>query len=368
MGEKSVHSSKVFIGLSSLLKGHYSVEECHLYKLSTHENTGHPLAQGKRGGRVDGGTFCSHILMHKLLLLSVFCVILSSCGKEADSGKSPYPGGQVPSDPLAPATTPGSPSAAMPGISYDVTVPADQRALIEQDLSTLNSINITDSSYTQVLGISDMSSLSLKKWLSDRTKFIIGQSYNDNLLAKVIQNRSFDPMRLANELDAETKVVTLMVNLGAAYYRQGKRDSKVYSLPMNGTYIDIKSPRVGIIQIGEGHFSANRVSGTDLSSLANRLLRLTVLFHEARHTDGNGTNVAFPHRTCTSGTYSGNAACEANLNGPYMVELVLLNHFYSQCTNCSSSELSTFQAKIADKLSRLTDDAAYSDPTPEAIR
>lgn len=269
---------------------------------------------------------------------------------------------------MAPAVTPGTPSAVLNSISYDVSVPADQKALIEQDLATLDSLNITDNTYASILDLNDLSTATLKRWLAERTKYIIGQSYNDDLLAHVSQSRMYQPTKLAAEFAAESKVVTLMVNLGAAYYRQGKRESQIYSLPINGNYMEVKSPRIGIVQIGEGHFTVNRVTGTDYSSLANRLLRLSVLFHEARHTDGNGTNVAFPHRTCTSGTYAGSAACESNLNGPYMVELAMLYSFYKQCKGCSSSELSTMQTKISDKLSRLTDDAKYSDPTPESIQ
>ncbi len=303
--------------------------------------------------------------MRHFILLSVICCLLSSCGKKDGASNSPgsNPQTQVPS-------TPGTTSPSIPSIIYDSSVSASDKTLIEQDLNTINELNITTKNYAYILGIEDFSVTSLKKWLTERTKFIVGQTYEHKTLAKPIQEgKSYSPSLIADMLNAEApKVYTLMSNAGAEIYLNGKDTNIVYSLPINGVQIPIKSPRVGIVKIGEGHFSVNKVSGSDLSSKANRLLRLSVLFHESRHTDGNGSNAAFPHLKCTEGDYKNSYACEGNTNGPYMVEWVLLKHFYDQCTNCTSSELATLQLKIEDKLSRLVSGYKMSDAKPEAIQ
>lgn len=304
--------------------------------------------------------------MRHFILLSVFCILISACGKK-NSSDNPLEGGNTP-PPTTPAT-PGAPSTpTVQGLTYDTSVSESDKALIEQDFNTINSLNITSTDYKYILGINDFSATTLKKWLLDRTKYIVGKNYSRPALAQVVETRDYKPSSIAASLDAETTIVTLMKNVGAEAYLDGKGKSKVFSLPINGIPIVVKSPRVGIIQLGEGHFSVNRVPGTDLSSLANRLLRLAVLFHESRHTDGNGANAAFPHLKCTSGDYAGSYACEANTNGPYMVEWVLLKHFKTQCTTCSSTELGVLQTKITDKLNRLVEGYKMSDATPEGIQ
>ncbi len=308
--------------------------------------------------------------MLKLAVISLITLFISACGikNAADAGTSPY-GNGVPSDPLASATMKGTPSTVLPGITYDVTVPNDQRALIEADFDTLNSLNITDSSDAEVLGINDFRTATLKRWLLDRTKYIVGESYNSKVLVRVAQsNYDYGSVGIADQVneddyDPNVRIVTLMSNLGAAKYLNGKDSSQLLSMGVNGGYISVTTPRIGLEQLAEGHFTANRVPGTELGSLTNRLLRLAVYFHEGRHTDGNSDNTAMPHKVCTSGTYYKKAACEGNSNGPYAVELALLKKFPNQCRGCTYSEISTINAKIADKQSRMIN-PRYSDPTP----
>ena len=107
---------------------------------------------------------------------------------------------------------------------------------------------------------------------------------------------------------------------------------------------------------------------TDMDSLGNSLLRLSVLFHEARHSDGNGQYAAFPHATCASGDYQGLAACEENLNGPYAVQAILLRYFYSGCTNCTDTEKQGLLLALSDFQSRLQPDAVYHDSRPEGVQ
>ncbi len=141
-------------------------------------------------------------------------------------------------------------------------------------------------------------------------------------------------------------------------------------MPVNDSMIEVRGPRVGIIQIGEALFSSSYDSGSKGQDAAvNSLRRISTYFHEARHSDGNGTHAGFPHAKCTEGTYANEYACEQYLNGPYMLQSTLLDSFYNSCSSsdCDSTDKETLRLLTADKKSRLVSGAAYKDPTPERL-
>ena len=164
------------------------------------------------------------------------------------------------------------------------------------------------------------------------------------------------------------RVVTVMTNTGSAIYLDGKKNNTLYSLKVADDTMVVSTTRVGIIKIGEGLFSSSRTSGFSQDSIAKKLIRLATLFHESRHSDGNGSNAGFPHSKCSSGDFAGYYACESNTNGPYNLESMLLKHFYRSCYNCSESELSAIQISASDAASRLQYGATVKDPTPEYVR
>jgi hypothetical protein len=158
------------------------------------------------------------------------------------------------------------------------------------------------------------------------------------------------------------------VNIGSALYRYGKNNSEVLTLDVGGQTIYVRSPRVGVIQIGEGLFSSWSVRGTSSDTLANSLIRLSVLFHEARHSDGNGDNVTFPHAMCPDWhDYAGNYSCDSSSNGPYVVDSIMLKNLRSACVGCSNTEIQTFKAFQADAESRLLPGSTFKDVRPEQI-
>lgn len=301
-------------------------------------------------------TFKVLIYRRPLLALMITSVLLTSCGSTKDlPSRRGYGNGR---------------NAGPLGIVFDASVPQNQRALLEGDLNALASVNIPDKNkYKEYVGVSDFSAPALTRWLSDRVGMVVGENFDWQTNAVKGETRTYNPSILSRSQDELSKVVTVMFNLGAYLYLDGRDTSRLYNLAVSGTSIPITTPRVGIIQIGEGLFSsASSIAGSPTDSLANRLLRVAVLFHEARHTDGNKAHAAFPHAKCTmQGSYFDKNACENNLNGPYVVESVMLWHFYQACVGCTSTELEGLSLYVSDNISRLQEGATLKDDRPEGI-
>lgn len=259
------------------------------------------------------------------------------------------------------------------GIILDGSVPENERDLIDLDVSTLSELNLSISNYDlQVIGVGSFSGPELVNWLTTRVNFIVGESYDYGENANILGSQTYRPQvfskNLLEDLLEQNSLTTIMVNLGGALYRYGKQNSRLLSLDVGGQRVYIKSPRVGVIQIGEGLFSAWSVKSSARDSLANSLIRLSVFFHEGRHSDGNGENVTFPHAMCPDWhDYGGNYSCDNSTNGPYVVDSVMLKNLQGACEDCSNTEIQTFKAFQADAESRMLSGATWKDIRPEQI-
>jgi len=261
------------------------------------------------------------------------------------------------------------------GVILDGTVPEDQRDLIDQDLMTLSQVNLSNinSNDLQVLGIGSFSGTDLVNWLTTRVNFIVGEDFDYEEQASIVGSLNYRPQVfqssfLSDELLAANSLTTIMINIGSALYRYGKNNSRILTLDVGGQTLYVKSPRIGVVQIGEGLFSTWSVRGTSKDTRANSLIRLSVFFHEGRHSDGNGENVTFPHALCPDWhDYGGNYSCDNHSNGPYVVDSIMLRNLQRACVGCSNSEIQTFKAFQADAESRLLPNSVYSDIRPEQI-
>src|SRR5690606_17750304 len=98
----------------------------------------------------------------------------------------------------------------------------------------------------------------------------------------------FNPRNIDIDMHRNAKDLKVaMINLGAALYIGGKQYRTLLGFRVPGwdQVVAVRSPRAGIIQVGEGLFTVN--AGGGLESEANSLIRTAVFFHEARHSDGN---------------------------------------------------------------------------------
>ncbi len=261
------------------------------------------------------------------------------------------------------------------GVQFDSSVPSDQRSLIEGDLSILDSITLPPAQTNDLatIGVGALTPIALNDWLSKRTKLIVGEDFSWKQNASLV-NRSAPTtpfvMAHAQRIDPSmtSAAKTVMWNLGSYLYLDGKDQGHGYYLDVDSTRYDVYTPRVGIVQIGEGLFTVNSIPNVAKDRMVNSYLRLGTYFHEGRHSDGNGTNAGFPHAKCPSGDYKDLYACEDNLNGPYAIQSILLGYMYQACTDCTAAEREGLALSLADYKSRLLPSAQYRDSRPEGIK
>lgn len=269
-------------------------------------------------------------------------------------------------------------------------------AKIERDMDVLDNFNFKQANpkILKVMGLSNLNATSASKWLGDRVKYIIEQSnltYTQLLKNKVLfieqedasyPNAGLSPHSFnANKQGKNDSL--LMTNTGSTLYFTGKKDSRLYGINIASNefskrpiQVIVDSPRAGIIQVGNGLFSPLYTPNTaDENSLANSINRLGTFFHEARHSDGNGTSLGFFHSKCPAGhDMAGAFACDENLNGPYNVGALMILEMIKSCgDNCSEKEKEFLKITALDSANRIiyrTSKGAQAtgwDATPESL-
>jgi len=272
---------------------------------------------------------------------------------------------------------------------FSSQVPTQEVSQLRKDLST--TINLpSDANTLKVMNIGSLTDGALKQWLSDRVGYIIGEDEDINHNLVQLQQAFSYPNNILPTIErptrsprtrpdpggggggSEPKPTMVMANVGVSFYYLGKTKQVLagYRLSANQTdqVIPMTSPRVGIIQVGEGLFGMVPYEANP-NSMVNTWFRLSTLFHEAHHSDGNGKSLGFLHATCpqSQGPYAGYAACDSAINGAYGVEAYLLNQVRKACmanNSCNAGEAEMLGRMIADSLSRLIG-KSFLDPRPE---
>ena len=281
------------------------------------------------------------------------------------------------------------------------------RDKIEKDLSVIDNIKFQSLSSPQklkeVMGISSLNSSTANEWLNQRVNYVISEnalSLFSLLIKRVIYkdrenvdfpNADVIPYSLdkdasktlsAISTDSPEKAMTVMSNIGSALYYGGKSDKTVYGMRISRGFLKasekvaVNSPRVGIIQIGEGLFSPDlMINKENANAFSNTIFRLGTFFHEARHSDGNGKSLGFMHATCPKGhDYEGKAACDENLNGPYSVGSLMMAEMAHACEDsCSEKEKQVLKLMVLDSANRIQltthkgEKSTIWDATPESL-
>lgn len=259
------------------------------------------------------------------------------------------------------------------GITFDSSVPSEQARLLEQDINRLNEVQFVPASSNDLnsMGLSELSGPALTQWLGQRVRIIIGEDFPvSDRTYRVANPTPFTPVLFAEKRAfSPFAATTVALNRGADLYLKARNSNYSYFLDLDVGLTQIYSPRVGIMQIGEGLFTVQGFREAPINSFGNSLARNTTLVHEARHSDGNGDNVAFPHAQCPSWMdgYANEYACEGYINGPYAIQTAMMNYFRLSCTQCGQLELSGMDTSIADYRSRLLSGAVFQDIRPEAL-
>lgn len=256
------------------------------------------------------------------------------------------------------------------------------RDKIERDMNVLDNLNFKSNADEGTLKLMEMTALNsttAADWLEKRVNYVIEEnalSVLKLLIKKTIYVErervtfpndgvvpySLDPKNKASSLFNEEEGVVVMSNIGAGLYMAGKSDNKVYGMKISrgllkkGIKVAVESPRAGIIQIGEGLFMKEiTVNNDNPNSIANSINRLGTFFHEARHSDGNGSSLSFAHSPCPANhDMAGAYACDEGLNGPYTVGATMTKEMLKSCEDtCTPREKEILKIIILDSQNRI---------------
>lgn len=257
-------------------------------------------------------------------------------------------------------------------LTFSRGVPKAHREILKSDMNILKNFTfreVPDAETLRILGVDNLSTPTMVKWLADRVQYVVEERDIEKFKISLsrenfiypnpgqLPNIDVPPAQLLSDASGG---VTIMSNLGTAFYFLGKLSNELLRLRIRTGFlkfekIDITSPRVGILQIGEGlfmeRFAFNRENP---KAISNGLNRLTTFFHEARHSDGNGKNLGFFHAICPMDhAFAGQAACDKNLNGPYAVGAQMVKEFSKNCFDCNDSEQEQMKLSFLDSRSRI---------------
>jgi hypothetical protein len=290
-----------------------------------------------------------------LLSLAALTVVMAACSPKADE----------------PDTT--QPDVAIPGHSnafqFSSTLPSSQEAALNEAVSSLyvlhlTSTNPTSTTLKSLLKTPDVSPEGLQSWVQARVQYIVEEDYKFADHASAGETSftypeasempdGFKAMNRAKDEEAHV----MMANIGAAIYVIGKKMGILINLEIPGVgIVPMKSPRTGLLQIGEGLFMA--ISQKKTQNIANDIFKLGILFHEARHSDGHGHTVGFLHAVCPRGVYRGMAACDYSTNGPYTVGATVMKALMTECEStgtCTARSNDILKVLFLDQASRTLD-------------
>lgn len=246
------------------------------------------------------------------------------------------------------------------GIYFDSSIPASQLRTMKDDLTYLynNPIKDFDPEFQSMAELSSVDGPHTYNWIYNRVKYIIGQEYQfkgRNLVKK--SGHTFPATPLPPSVVKRTNSmagIIIMSNVGAELYLTGKRDNVLNGIKLDNESVFAPSPRVGILQVGEGLFLERLLINKDTNSEANKIKRLGTIFHEARHSDGHSEHVGFIHDDCPAGhNMSGFPACESYSNGSYSLEAVTTKTLLQNCLTCSNEDKTKLAVTIADSFNRV---------------
>jgi len=276
----------------------------------------------------------------------------------------------------------------------DKTVDNRLEKLITTDLHALAAlrIDVQDSQLRSLFELDPLSATSLLGWLSERVRYLVGQAFSleKNVLLISDDTNGFyeyeNPGVFPDEIEesiggtqAIAERLMLMdglkeqaaINLGSAVYLSGKYKQVLFGLNVAGKKIAITSPRTGVVKLDSafnfmGNFMGNFVgdslddsSGAMEASVLNstvsrRAYRLRSLFHEARHSDGHGKSLTFPHAKCPVGhDFEGRPLCDRSRNGSFRIGAEIVKMFLNDCENCDIKQKEILRALYLHDINRV---------------
>lgn len=257
-------------------------------------------------------------------------------------------------------------SGKAPPLEFSSDVPKIQRSLLLSDLEFFKRLPLktVGTDFNKLMDLKGpVRNDTLLDWLHERVRHVITPDFkltveNSELIERnhSFQNQDIGPAKaFFNRAQvAETTMISRMSNFGVAMYMIWKKQRNLWKFHIEGFSEDlvVDTPRIGIVEIGPGMFRPE--DRAKALSFTERVLRLKTLFHEARHSDGNGATLAFQHDFCPRNhPYEGEPACDYNLNGPYAVSAAVLKSVAGGCFQCTRAEKEELLLAAADSQSRV---------------
>lgn len=282
-------------------------------------------------------------------------------------------------------------------IKFQMSIDNDLEKLIRKDFNLLEKLEISNLSRRskEIFGIfnylnDEKSKLEFKNWVFQRIHFFIKDTSSDRLINKIkIEDEnvfypnnldwpSLDYLAIDFNFKGDSDLMNasstysdneekLMTNISAPIYYSGKIQKTLFKIKIrtgifsvNNVYIN--SPRTGIIQLGSA-LDENKylIEPNRPDAEINSILRLSILFHEGRHSDGRGKTLGFLHVRCPEGhTYEGQFACDFNTNGPYTVGAETAKILLKSCKSCTVAQKEKMNFLILDSLNRQVGKDKYS--------
>ena len=263
------------------------------------------------------------------------------------------------------------------GIKFHSSIPENQINAMKADLRYLYSTPISkiDQEFLSIAKMPVGDGPNMHNWLVNRARYIVGESFElseANILMRegYIFPKTPIPVieqikaisQIAPEAEEENSIKTIMSNIGSALYvmgktgfdNNGKLTPVLLGVNFDGAPVYATSTRVGLLQVGVGLFYEKLNVNPELNAPANSINRLATFFHEARHSDGNGSGTGYLHALCpATHDYAGNYACERVSNGPYTLGGLTMRALLANCTSCSEVEKTDLALRTLDSFSRV---------------
>ena len=328
----------------------------------------------------------------KLILSYVLALTaLLGCGTETTTENPSYVVPPIPFTQVADSPLPLLDGSAADHLVFASDVPLPQVDILRDDLRLLDNWDglmtpSQEGALESLLGAGVSSPSQLSFWFKNRIKYILRADLATYQLGLVFgQNRRVGLQDLGPGDNTTDESNTGGGNIGTAIYLTTLDEQKVRSelsyiiVLINDQWVPVLSPRTGLMRIGPALFNLSfQVNQSNLGAFSNSLQRLEVLFHEARHSDGNSAkgSVGFPHVECPNNgqipsELVGIPACDDSSNGAYSVGAAVLGPLTSFCRRelrCSDAELMALQSIRIDRLSRVMRKGTSLkslDPSPE---
>lgn len=313
----------------------------------------------------------------KTLLLFAFGLggSLLGCGSESKSVDEESVAPPVPfSQTTGPLLLTDAPLAEHLIFANDV--PASQVNILKTDLRLIDTWDglmtpTQRAKLESLLGTGVSTPDQLARWFKTRIRYILRADLATYQLGLVYGRDRRVGLQEMGPTDNETdEANTGGGNIGTAIYLTTLEEQRVRSnlsyimILINNVWVPVLSPQTGLMRIGPALFDPMfQINHTNIRAQSNSLQRLEVLYHEARHSDGNTASgsTGFPHVVCPNDgsipkELVGIPACDDSTNGAYAVGAAVLDPLIAQCrrtARCSDAELKGLEAIKLDRLSRV---------------